>query len=76
MSNGKPTLLGRFLTAAVDSVARGLARGAESVLSDAEKALAKRRRGVESWRENEVPDVGVEAVGSADGTGPRKVACR
>ena len=72
----KRTLLGDLLGWGVETIARGLARGAESVLGDAEKALARKRQGVESWREAELDAMGGDAPvsdsASADSTGPRK----
>ena len=53
-------LLRNVLAGAVESVARGLAKGAESIADDAAKIFERERKKVETWRKRELGEIEVE----------------
>lgn len=59
--------LQRILIGTVESVARGLAKGAESVVSDAVKAAERERARIEEWRKRELGEIDVKV--EVDGNG-------
>jgi hypothetical protein len=50
-------LLKRVLVGAVESVARGLAKGLESVADDAVKAVDREKQKIAEWRKRELGEI-------------------
>jgi hypothetical protein len=55
--------LRKILVGTVESVARGLAKGAESVVGDAVKAAERERVRIEEWRKRELGEIEIDGKG-------------